>query len=228
MAVHDHRRQADYSQLVRARKACRDCHALVNPSVCEGGPDSDQIGPWSLWQGNLNAHLLVVGQDWGDTAYFSQHEGRDEAEKSRTNKTLIELLKHIGISIPQPSPEDSGQGTLFFTNAVLCLKCGGMQARVQREWFENCGPKFLKPTIDLVRPRVVLSLGARAYSSLVKLYGLQRVRFRGAVETEEGFRLQGGMRLFPMYHCGARVLTTHRRYEQQMRDWEKVRAFLPK
>lgn len=58
-------RTEGYAALVRRRKACR---SLTNPGKCEGGiQDSDQIGPWSLWQGNLSADLLVVGQDWGDT-----------------------------------------------------------------------------------------------------------------------------------------------------------------
>jgi len=44
-----------YTALVHGRKACRACTALVNPAACDGGVyDSGQIGPWSLWQGNLN------------------------------------------------------------------------------------------------------------------------------------------------------------------------------
>jgi DNA polymerase len=27
------------------------------------------IGPWTQWQGNLNAELMIVGQDWGGTEY---------------------------------------------------------------------------------------------------------------------------------------------------------------
>ena len=62
---------AAYAALVRVRRSCRACPGLINPADCDGGiHDSDQIGPWTLWQGNLRADLVIVGQDWGDTRYF--------------------------------------------------------------------------------------------------------------------------------------------------------------
>jgi hypothetical protein len=51
----------------------------------------------------------------------------------------VKLLRSIGITITGPSSRAAAGGTLFFTNAVLCLKAGGMQARVMPEWFTNCG-----------------------------------------------------------------------------------------
>ena len=74
-------KQLRYRKLVQQRKACRACVSLslTNPSVCQGGIyDTEQIGPWSQWQGNLNARLMVIGQDWGDSTYFGEHEGLDE------------------------------------------------------------------------------------------------------------------------------------------------------
>jgi hypothetical protein len=55
-------RAGAYAALVRTRKDCRARSVLVNPAACDGGiHDSEQIGPWSLWQGNLNADLVIVG-----------------------------------------------------------------------------------------------------------------------------------------------------------------------
>jgi|SRR6516225_1079702 DNA polymerase len=74
-------KQLRYRKLVQQRKACRACVSLslTNPSVCQGGIyDTEQIGPWSQRQGNLNARLMVIGQDWGDSTYFGEHEGLDE------------------------------------------------------------------------------------------------------------------------------------------------------
>ena len=54
-----------YSLLVNRRKECRACTGLTNLSQLEGGKfDFEQIGPWSLWLGNLGASLMVVGQEW--------------------------------------------------------------------------------------------------------------------------------------------------------------------
>lgn len=219
-------RTESYAALVRGRQACHACRGLINPSECEGGiHDSDQIGPWSLWQGNLSADLLVVGQDWGDTRYFAKNKGR-ESPRNPTNETLLKLLRSIGIAIAEPTQPDSGGGILFLTNAVLCLKDGGLQAKVRPEWFANCASQFLRPTIDLIAPKVVVTLGEQAYRAISDAYGVPRIPFKNAVDLPEGFVLAGGVRCFPMYHCGARILNTHRSMARQFKDWERVRRAL--
>jgi hypothetical protein len=54
-------RSALYAALVASRKSCRACSGLINPAACAGGiHDSEHIGPWSLWQGNLHADLVIA------------------------------------------------------------------------------------------------------------------------------------------------------------------------
>jgi uracil-DNA glycosylase family 4 len=157
-----------------------------------------------LWQGKLDSELMVVGQGWGDQGYFVNNRGRDLADHP-TNKTLGELLKSIGFNIEKPTPQDSGGGEIFLTNAVLCLKQGGVQGETDQTWFKNCGSRFLRRNIEIVRPRVIVALGERAFRAIADLYGIGRQAFRSAVEREDGFELLGGIRLFPVYHCGARI-----------------------
>jgi len=215
-------RSGSYGALVRSRQECHACQGLINPADCDGGiHDSTLIGPWTLWQGNLRADLLVVGQDWGDTRYFTKNNGR-ESPRNPTNETLVKLLLSIGIEIAGPAPGDAGGGALFFTNAILCLKDGGLQAKVKPEWFSNCGARFLRPTIDLIAPKFVVALGEQAFNAIAAIYGLPRIKFKDAVERAEGFALGDGTRCFPMYHCGARMLNTHRPMLKQLADWERV------
>lgn len=221
MAGHSDRRET-YSLLVQKRQSCRACTGLVNPSCVETGRfDSGQIGPWSRWQGNQFAKLMVVGQDWGDTRCFITNMSR-EPQQNPTNETLMTLLASIGVRIPAPSLADDGGGPLFFTNAVLCLKEGGLQSSVKGEWFENCGSRFLRPTIDMVSPKVLVSLGERAYRAIRLAYGLPRMGFRRAVDLPQGLVLSDGTRYFPRYHCGRRILNTHRPLARQLQDWQRV------
>jgi len=219
-------KQKRYLELVEGRKACRACEGLLNPSVYEGGRyDSNHIGPWSRWQANLNARLLVIGQDWGDKRYFVDHRGFDGLENP-TNRHLKALLESVGVAI-QPPPNTESVGEIFLTNAILCLKRGGLQAPVRTEWFENCGKKYLQPLIDLVDPEIVITLGLRALTTVLNLYGIPRPKcLRDAVENRDDIELPGGTLLFPMYHCGQRVLNTHRSFTQQMEDWARVRHLL--
>jgi uracil-DNA glycosylase len=112
------------------------------------------------------------------------------------------------------------------TNAILCLKDGGMQAKVRHEWFANCGNRFLRPTIDLIAPKVVVTLGERAYCAVMAAYGTPQIPFRKAVERPDGFRLADRTTCVPVYHCGARILNTHRPYGRQVCDWKRVLAAL--
>ena len=175
-----------YAGLVQARKACQCCASigLKNPAHIRGGMfDSPEIGPWTRWNGDLDARLFVVGQDWGDVAGFERQQGLEDST-SGTNKRLRKLLHSVGISVSQASKSSSGSG-VFLTNAVLCLKTGGAQAEVNKAWFTNCGPLFLRPQIELVRPRVVVSLGERAYLAIRDSFGLPRVSFQRAVNSHK-------------------------------------------
>jgi len=118
-------KRSTYDALIASRKACKVCHLLENPAQILGGQyDSSQIGPWTLWQGNLDAEIMIVGQDWGDVRYFTTNAGH-EAVRNPTNEMLAKLLASIGIRIDPPSPQDDGGGSLFLTNAILCLKHKG-------------------------------------------------------------------------------------------------------
>ena len=135
-------------------------------------------------------------------------------------KTLVELLDSIGLSVGLPGGT-VGQNIVFFTNAVLCLKEGGLQGKVQKEWFLNCAP-FLVKQIDIVRPKVVVALGKHAFESVFLAFCLRPPEFRQAVEDGEGILLPTGSRLFAVYHCARRVLNTHRPLEMQREDWQRI------
>jgi uracil-DNA glycosylase len=212
------------ADLVAYRKQCRVCVGLINPAECANGLyDSDHIGPWSVWQGSLSASLMVVGQDWGDEQYFVANAGQDVANNP-TNEMLRELLMGIGVEVAASDSHNASNHRVFFTNAVLCLKNGGMQAQMEKEWVLNCASRFLRPTIEVVKPRFVITLGEHAYRAVVYAYQMQRLGFKSAVEDLTGFDLGNGTRLFPVYLCCRRIFNTHRPMAQQRQDWERIRV----
>jgi hypothetical protein len=116
-----------YSELVAARKAydCEGQLGLANPARVEGGRyDADEVGPWTRWAGDLNADLMVVGQDWGDVRYFIANEGLD-APHNPTNTALASLLASVGRPVPVPPtasaplpPRANRISRVFLTNAL--------------------------------------------------------------------------------------------------------------
>ena len=143
--------------------------------------------------------------------------------RARTNETLRRLLRSIGIDIAGPTAADAGGGTVFLTNAVLCLKNGGMQAKVSPDWFTNCGSRFLRPTIDLIAPRVggdTRRVGLRGHHG-----GVRRAPHR----VQEGRGWAGGFCRWLAVSAAFRCTTAGRGYSirtgrwiEQLRDWERV------
>src|SRR5216684_2822484 len=116
---------------------------------------------------------MVVGQDWGDRRAFEKQLGRDRLDNA-TNRMLGKLLASIGIAVPETDAA-AASSRVFLTNAILCLKDQGCQAPVRREWFQNCGTRFLRPQIELINPQVVVCLGERAYGAVLNAYHYPRV-----------------------------------------------------
>ena len=212
-----------YQALVADRKACTACMTLGLTNPASTRYDGAEIGPWTRWLGDLTAKLLLIGQDWGDVHAFRRQKGLDKT-KSATNTLLVELLYHAGLII-DPAPTTRTESGVFFTNAALCLKHGGMQADVKEEWFTNCG-KFLRRQIELVGPKVVVTLGERAYHSVAREFGLAILPFRQAVESALPCALFPETVLVPVYHCSARILNSHRHRDAQFNDWLRVKDAL--
>jgi uracil-DNA glycosylase family 4 len=215
-------RNTRYRAMVAGRKACKCFSGLVNASALRF--DSDEIGPWTRWLGDLDARVLVVGQDWGDEHAFEKQKDLD-SPNSATNRMLRELLASVGVPVPDVGVA-AGPSGVFLTNAVLCFKDQGCQAPVREEWFQACGPRFLRPQIELVNPRVVICLGERAYGAVLSAYDLPaHPNWRRAVEGP-GVMLAGGPVAVAVYHCGQRILNTHRKRDAQFEDWKRVAAVL--
>lgn len=211
-----------YKQLVIDRKKCRRCSGLVNPgSKSLAKFDSCEIGPWTRMHGDLDAELMIVGQDWGTVDYYNGNQGLDDL-RNPTMRTLELLLTSIGIKAKLSSYHANGTG-VFLTNAILCLKQGGLQAPVELDWFAKCGTYFLRQQIEIVSPLVVVTLGQRAYQAITSAYEVNAEKFREAVENPTGVVLPNGSQLIAVYHCGKRILNTHRPLAEQLVDWKRIK-----
>jgi DNA polymerase len=218
---------------VQQRKGYRLCTGLTNPAdatCCH--LDSDEIGPWSRWQGNLDADIVVVGQDWGGTGYWHRWEGRDEPSGNETNENLQKLLAHIGIHVGRP--REAQEHIAFFTNLILCLKEGNLQAPVTDNWFKNCSTHFFKPLIEIINPKVILALGKKPSEFILDVFAVAYSKNAklAALMDDAPYQLNHSTVFFPLYHCGARGVKINRRsctddpLSRHKSDWAKVKAWL--
>lgn len=218
-----------HQDLVNKRKKCKECSqwGLKNQSQINGGKFDKEmiIGAWSLWQGSLDAKILVVGQDWGNEVSFIEQKGKPKDDNGLTNGKLIELFGSIGVPVNPPGLEQNPD--LFFTNAVLCLKQGGLTDKIRRKCYNNCYKLFLKELISIIEPQVIITLGKNAYQSVARIYGLKVEPFSVLVDRiitdQKPVKLAKNTWLLPAPHCGPLGLA-FRSFDKQKQLWKAIHS----
>ena len=107
---------------------------------------------------------------------------------------------------------------VFITNAVLCNPLiDGNNRRPSAKEIKNC-TSFLKASLDIIRPKVVVTLGNVALSAINQLFG---TRFKLSQSTAQSLALPD-FTLFPLYHPSPRVTNWKRPMAQQKKDFRKI------
>ena len=223
-------RAAAYRQLVAWRKAHRFPRGLLNPAEIQGGRfDSGHLGPWTNWQNNLWAEVVIIGQDWGNEALFVKGRGRPDAH-DQTSLNLMEMVKQAGWdlgtpSAPKPQP-------FFLTNAVLGIRASDCGAKAPlKAWIDDSVP-FLLRLLDIIRPRAVVSLGGAAQRACHWAWSGQSLD--GGCPHPPSLHqahassplLKPGMPAwFAFYHCSPLGLS-NRSLGHQVEDWRFLGAWL--
>ncbi len=169
---------------------------------------------------NMRAKTAVLSQLNGSLQprilFIAEAPGRQGGDRTRipmcgdaSGRTFNRLLASIGM----------GRGEIFITNAALCnphTESGANRPPVPSE-VRSCNP-YLRRTIDLLDPPVVVTLGAKALAALemIELHGLT-LGTNAAIPVEWYRRV-----LIPMYHPSPQVLVSRRSLEQQIADWRVI------
>ena len=159
----------------------------------------------SFANGPLNAKIVFVAEAPGRLG-----AGRTGVpfQGDRSGENFEILLASAGIT----------RKDVFITNAVLCLPLkDGNNSRPNAAEIKNCST-FLKSTLDLVKPKIVVSLGIVALDSLNRIFN---TRYKLS-ETVTKPQTLPNFTLFPLYHPSPRVVHTRRSLDQQKNDFKKI------
>jgi uracil-DNA glycosylase family 4 len=110
---------------------------------------------------------------------------------------------------------------VFVTNAVLCNPRDeqGRNVTPTRRELHNCNT-FLRATIDLIQPRIIVTLGATALWALGQL-----APHTASLSCDVATALPWYDRyLFPLYHPGPRALIK-RNFARQLEDYARLADF---
>ena len=187
-----------FSALVKEAKNCQICPRMA-----------DQKAILSPANGSITAPLLFI----------AEAPGRHGAAKTgipfqgdRSSVNFEKLLKHIGFS----------RQDVFITNAVLCnpIKDGNNDKPTRKE-ISNCS-YYLQGVIDLVKPKVIATLGGTALDALNSILGTRHK----LSETVAKPQITETFILFPLYHPSPRVTNWMRTLPKQKQDIKKILKLL--
>lgn len=248
----------EYQNLIDKRKTCTLCQNNNFKNQSKTDYDFDEIGNWTTWSNNLDADIMIVGQDYSDTFTFERDKGVIEVKELNdtslaneyttvTNYYLRELTKLIGYDIGIPTKKSNAK--VFLTNSVLCLKHGELdqKARVMSKSipisvYKKCGTEFLKPTIEIVQPRVIITLGATATKAVINAYSdyidnskkLLASSFSTILKKKTIKIKNSNSIVFPVYHTGMLGQNNRKKndsseisgFELMKQDWLKIKQLI--
>jgi uracil-DNA glycosylase len=194
------RKRELFAELAAEAASCRRCEAAVR----------GRRAVLSERNGDVRARVLVVGEAPG-------RQGGDRTRVpfsgDQSGRNFQRYIDSIGLP----------RADLFITNAALCnpRAASGANRRPTAREIANCSD-FLRRQIELVAPRVVVTLGAVALAALgrVHAHGLTLKDSAGTVAEWAG-RL-----LVPLYHPSPQVLASRRREHEQLADYRALAAAL--
>lgn len=196
-------KEARYRELVHKRKACRLCGAAFQKAsvLHQGRFDFNEIGGYARWQGNLNARLVIIAKHFTNIKNLRSCQGWPDPSL-KTNKSLVNLMRQAGFSLDLPTRNEEDRGEFLFTNVVLCIAQNEMDDAISPEHRGNCSKNFLRPMIDLIRPRIVVTLGVDALRGVLEAYYPSPTKdsLGSLIQQNRVFRLNDYSMLFPAFH----------------------------
>src|SRR5918995_1593454 len=184
-----------FKQLVKDASNCTLCPAMCGRSAV-----------LSELNGSPEASVMFIGEA----------PGRKGADRTRvpfsgdqSGANFDRFLSSINLTRKE----------IFITSAALCnprSESGANRKPTLRE-LANCS-SFLRRAIEIVNPRVIVTLGS------VALEALKRIQYHELNLKESAARIQSWNDhvLVPVYHPSPQVLASHRREAEQLQDYQVV------
>lgn len=227
-----------YNKLLIELGKCEQCtnlknkngkdYALINlyqnNEFCKNIPSI-----WTDWFNRLNSKIMMIGQDWGP---YSDMEKLNELYMKNPNKDnwkyLIEqeksnTKKQIEYYIKESSNNKYSLDDIFITNAIMCARKGenyrGDNINLKKST-NNCKEYLLKQ-IEIVKPKVILTLGYYPLLSLSRSYNFNIEKsLKDTISKEPEIKINDFI-IIPLYHPVAQIKKSEQ-LEQYKRIWKYI------
>jgi len=186
--------QRKFERLTRQAAECTTCPKMVDQSAV--------LGPAN---GSIGSDILFIAEAPGR---FGAGRTGIPFSGDKSGDNFEALIAHIGLT----------RQDIFITNAVLCNPlANGNNRRPTTKEINNCS-SYLKSTLELVNPKVVVTLGGVGLDAINRLLGsrYELAEVIGKPQKTKNFTL------LPLYHPSPRVTNWKRPLSVQKRDFKKI------
>ena len=185
---------------------------------------------WTDWFNRLDSKIMIIGQDWGPYSdmkmlnkLYLENQSKDnweyltEQEKSHTKKQLEYYIK-------ESSNNKYILKDIFITNAIMCARKGenyrGDNINLKKST-SYCS-KYLLKQIEIVKPKVILTLGYYPLYSLSKSYNFDICKnLKETIRNYPEINVNDYI-IIPLFHPVAQVRKDEQ-LEQYKRIWKYVK-----
>jgi uracil-DNA glycosylase family 4 len=217
---------------------CSLINIFKNEEICKNIPSI-----WTDWYNRLSSKIFVVGQDWGpesDMMFFynrykelCKKNKNDEKEnwsqiiseeKSITKKMLTKFLIKSAYN-NNYIIDNKYLDKIYITNAIMCARRGSSYRDTTYFKVKDCTlncTEFLKKQIEIIGPKVILTLGYYPLLALSSIYNFSiRDNLSTTIsETPEIFI--ENVCIIPLFHPAAQIKSTEQ-LNQYDRIWNKIK-----
>ena len=181
-------KQLQFTDLVERVQSCSLCPRMAQRTRVLGPPN-----------GNLDSSVVFIaeapgrlGADKFGIPLFGDQAGRN----------FEMLIASTGLN----------RGSIFITNAVLCnpRTPGGNNDSPTMPEIRNCS-QYLSETLDIIKPKYIVPLGAVALASLnaIKPHQIKLSEGVGKLYSWNGYQV------YPLFHPGPRAFIWRPKYRQE-------------
>ena len=182
---------------------------------------------WTDWFNRLDSKIMIIGQDWGP--YTDMKKFNSLLNKTKSNwASVIELEKSstkkmLSYYIESSSNNKYTLNDIFITNAIMCARQGnnyrGKNINLNKSTV-NCS-EFLKKQIEIVKPKVILTLGYYPLKSLSNIFNFKIDKsLKKEIKTNPEIKINNYI-IIPLYHPVAQI-KKEEQLEQYKRIWKYI------
>ena len=219
----------EFNNLINDLSKCRKCtnfecskKCLINIfedyDFCTSIPSI-----WTDWLNRLDSDIMIIGQDWGPFCDMKKYHDMLNSDKSNWNE-IIELEKSntkkmLEKYISESSKRKYSLNDMYITNAIMCGRSGENYRGDNIDLIKstlNCS-EFLLRQIDIVKPKVILTLGYYPLISLSKIFNFEICKnLSETINNFPEFNV-GDYIIIPLYHPVAQV-----KRDEQLKQYNRI------